>query len=74
MSNTQDFLTTSMVAEILGVRRQQIWKWIVAGRIKVVDHPGRQYLIRRKDAVKPPRLFPPWGDSGPTLKRRRKKT
>ena len=51
------YLSTGQVADKLSVSRQQVDKWLRAGRIKHITIAGTRY-VRQVDAKKPPRQKP----------------
>jgi excisionase family DNA binding protein len=52
-----DLLTVAQAADKIGVMRQQVYKWIYAGRMPVVEIAGRQFIERRY-ARRPPAKKP----------------
>lgn len=46
------YLTLTEVGELLGVSRQQVKKYILAGRIKAVEVAGRM-VVEKRHAKKP---------------------
>lgn len=50
MNSDPQYLTVDAVAEIFGVDRETVMRWIRSGRLPAVVLPGgRRYRIRRED-------------------------
>jgi excisionase family DNA binding protein len=49
MERNEKLLTAAMVAERLAVQRQQIWRWVRAGRLPVLHFGPRCYRFDPKD-------------------------
>ena len=45
-------LTPQEVADMLGVKRSTVWRWVRHGRLKVIKLTGRSYRIDEEDLKK----------------------